>query len=95
MGQQSRKISGNRDQPRHTSMQLAPYLGRDRQTVHLGKMKVEERHVILILEQGLESLLAICGDVDVMTTLREEQLQDFMSRRAVFRDQDLAAHNRV
>ena len=47
------------------------------------------------MQQSLEGLLAIGGDFDVMTALREQQLQDVMSCRAVLRDQDAAAGNRV
>jgi hypothetical protein len=49
----------------------------------------------MIVAQGLEGLLAIGGDVDVMPALRQQQLQDFMRGRAVFRDQDPASSNEV
>ena len=76
-------------------MQLPSNRRGDLQAVHLGKMKIQQRHVVLIVQQSLEGLLAIGGDVDMMTALREQQLQDLMGGRAVFRDQDPAAGNGV
>jgi hypothetical protein len=74
MGKQSWQVGGNCDQPRHASMQLASNRGCDPQAVHLGKVKIQERDVVVIATQGPKRLLAVGGDVDVMTALREQQL---------------------
>jgi hypothetical protein len=58
-------------------------------------MEIQQRDIVAIEAQGLEGLLAIGGNVDVMSALREQQLQNLMGRRTVFRDQNPSSGNGV
>ena len=51
-------------------------------------MKIQKSHVVVIVAQCLEGLLAVGGDIDVMAPLREQQLQDLVGGGTVFGDQD-------
>jgi hypothetical protein len=58
-------------------------------------MKIQQSDIAVIVAERLEGLFAVGGDVDVMPALGQQQLQNLVGGRAVFRDQDPAPGRRM
>ncbi len=60
---------------------------RNLQAIQLRQPKIDERHIIGMFSQSAQRLLAIVGDIDLVSALSEDQLQKILRNGAVFSDQ--------
>ncbi|ODR96154.1 hypothetical protein AUC69_15420 [Methyloceanibacter superfactus] len=91
MGEQPFDVGGDGDQSRQwAAVRLAPDRGGDLQAIHLGKVEVQQGHVVGIAAQGFQGLLPVHGDVDLVAALVQQQLQQVLGDGAVFRQQHAA-----